>query len=162
MKRSCYTTALISLGFLGCMHGSPEERILAAFSGLSGERLFSGETPPQYLMFRDEASASVFRNLTGDGTYRMAPTGQPLFCPGVPENGNHGYLLGAKVDTVMGDSAFATITRDCTQFVAKCASGQLCASFGGTVEYQTSYLLARIERKWRVIRAVNGAFVTPM
>jgi hypothetical protein len=156
------TTALISLGLVGCLHRSAEDRILAAFSGSNWDGLFSAEATPQFVAFRDDASARVFRNVSRSGAYRIAPTNQPLFCPGVPEKGNHGYLLGARVDTVMGDSAFATVTLMCTRFVSKCASGQFCASWGSTIQYETNYLLARSNGNWKVVRAVSGGVAIPM
>src|SRR4051812_26902502 len=124
MRVSWCTTALVSICLIGCIHRSPEERILAAFSGFRGEWPFaelnvfqdcnqSGfctdiqyhtEKPPEYLSFRDDLSASIFRDLARSGKYQIVGAGQALFCPGLPIDGRHGYVLGVKVDTVMGDS----------------------------------------------------------
>src|SRR6266550_9120703 len=157
MRGLSYKTVLVAFGLIGCFHHSREERVLAAFSGRGGDWLFSGEAAPQYLAFRDDRSERVFSEVMRSGMYRLAPIGGPLFCPGVPENGNHGYLLGARVDTVMGDSAFVSVSRICTQFARKCPSGQACISWGGAIEYSTNYLVARRNGVWKVVKPLSGS-----
>lgn len=156
MRGSSYKTVLVAFGLFGCSHQSLDERILAAFSSHGGDWLFSGESAPQYLAFRDDRSERVFRDVMRSGMYRPAPVGEPLFCPGVAEKGNHGYLMDARVDTVMGDSAFASVLRVCTQFASKCPAGQACVSWGGAVEYSTNYLLARRNGVWKVVKPISG------
>jgi len=90
------------------------------------------------------------------GKYRLAPEDQPLLCPGVAEPGNHGYVFGVTVTEVKGDTAFATLSGDCLQFVPKCPSGEICASMGGVVRHSTNYLLARSKGKWRIVKPLNG------
>lgn len=56
-------TVLVSICLIGCFHRSPDELILAAFSGRGGDWVFSGEAAPQYLVFRDGLSERVFRDV---------------------------------------------------------------------------------------------------
>jgi hypothetical protein len=183
MRVSWHKPALVAVCLAGCVHRSPEERILAAFSGAGGEWPFAEqhvyqdcnvagfctdvqsrtEKPPEYVRFRDDLSAQVFRNITRSGKIRLAGADQGLFCPGLPVKGSHGYVLGAKVDTVMGDSAVATVTKMCTNSPpAECPRGQLCPSWGNVIEYGTTYLLALTNRNWHVIKVISAAAAIPM
>ena len=150
---------ILALGLLlaGCLRRSPEERILAVFSDIDAAKMFAGQAAPDYVGFADATSERVLGNVMRDGRYRIAPSHQPLYCPGVPAEGNHGYLLGARVPTMMGDTAFATITLECAAN-SPCPNGQLCAS-GGALEHQTNYLIIRTNGKWKLERALGGADV---
>jgi hypothetical protein len=152
--------AALALGLLlaGCLWRSPEERMLADFSGIDGASLFAGEAAPEYVRFRDALSERVLGNVTRDGRYRIAPAQQPLYCPGVKANGNHGYLLGVHVDKVMGDSALATLSRACASQPPTCATGENCAfiGVGGPVQYRINYLLLRINNRWKVVKPLGA------
>jgi hypothetical protein len=154
---------LIAVGAMGCLHRSPEERILAAFADYGGQWLQAEKPPPEYLSFRDKVSAWVFRDLMSHGRFRVAPQGQALYCPGVPEKGNHGYDLGARVAGVYGDSAFAAISQTCARFAPKCPTSDPCFSMGGPlIVYETTYLLRLTNGRWKVVKPVSGGAIIPM
>ncbi|HST07998.1 MAG TPA: hypothetical protein VLJ83_07480, partial [Gemmatimonadaceae bacterium] len=114
---------------------------------------------PDYVAFRDALSKRILGNVTRHDRYRIARTQQPLYCPGVSGEGNHGYLLGARVPTIMGDTAFATLTLECAG--VPCAKGQPCV-WGSIVQRQTNYLLVRTNGEWKVEKALSGATVIAM
>ena len=156
MKRSVFV-AVVILALSGCLHRSPEDRILAAFGEASDDWTFFVGPQPQFLRYGDKASARIFGSLTRSGQYRIAPESEPLLCPGVAEPGNHGYALGVRVNSVMGDSAIATISGACSRFVARCPAGETCLSIGDAMKYQTEYLLRRTREGWRVEKALAGS-----
>jgi len=136
--------------------------MLQAFASASGDQLFDRDSQPQYLEFADQRSASLFGHLTRDDRYRIAPREATLFCPGVRREGVHGYSLSAHADTVMGDSAYATLTQDCIGIPRSCPNGEkTCARIGSDVlRTTTTYLLVRKNGKWRVARPVSGGVIT--
>jgi hypothetical protein len=140
---------------IGCLHRSPEEEILAAFSDQTGE-LFDRDAQPQYLRFADEHVASLFKNLIRSGRYRIAPENSSLLCPETRVEGMHGYVLNARLDTVMGDSAIASFIEECVRDPRACPQGQVCTYYG-VVQKQTSYLLRRQNGKWKVEKALGGS-----
>jgi hypothetical protein len=154
MQRLSLTTALIVVALSGCIHRSPNERILAAFSRDGGGPLFLGDPAPEYVGFADPVSARVLGGAVRGGKYRVPPAGQPLYCPGVAGSGNKGYLLGVHVYTVRGDTAFATLAQDCNPSAA-CPRGELCGSMG-TLRRMTDYLLVRRGGKWAIAKVVSG------
>jgi hypothetical protein len=159
MQRLSFTTALAVIALSGCIHRSPRERILAAFSSETTDPGVFGEPAPQYVGFADPVSARVLGDMMRSGKYRLAPQDRPLLCPGVAEPGNHGYVFGVSVRAVKGDTAFATLAGDCLQFVPKCRSGEVCASMGGAVRHSVDYLLARNNGKWRIVKPLVGAVI---
>src|SRR3954470_23693408 len=80
--RTVSLAVLIGFGAAGCLHRSPEERILAAFEDYGGEWFQAEKPAPEYLSFRDKLSAWVFRDVMRNGRFRVAPRGEALFCPG--------------------------------------------------------------------------------
>jgi hypothetical protein len=157
MRRFLYAAALFVIGLSACVHRSPNERVLAAFSGDKSGPLFLGEPAPEYLGYADPVSARVLGAAFRDGEYRTPPPGQPLYCPGAAVSGNKGYVLSVHVNQAMGDTAFATLTEDCAQS-GTCPSGQSCASVG-TVRHMTNYLLVRTNRQWRIVKPVSSTVV---
>src|SRR3954471_3522155 len=155
MKKAC----LIFFVLTGCVHGSPNERILASLAEETARSLFSREAAPEFLRFRDEISASVFRDVARGGHYRMADDAQRLLCVGALDPANHGYVLGVSVDKVMRDSALATVSQTCNQFVPECNAEQICTSAGNSVESQNIYLLAKTRGKWKVVRLVSSSLI---
>jgi hypothetical protein len=153
------TAGLLLFLLSGCVHGSPNERILASLAEETAGSLFSRETAPQFVRFRDEISASVFSDVASGARYRMAPDAQRLLCAGATDPANHGYVLGVSVDKVMRDSALATVSQTCDQFVPECKEAQICTSVGNSVEYQSIYLLAKTRGKWKVVRQVSSAVI---
>lgn len=140
---------------LGCVHRSAEEAILFAFADQSANLIFDRDAQPQYLRFDDPLTASVFKNLTRSGRYRVAPEASSLLCPGVPDQGMHGYVLGARVDTAMGDSAFAHLSMTCLGDLRTCPSGAVCWG-SQAIRITTTYLLVRRNGQWKVVKAISG------
>jgi hypothetical protein len=160
--RQLLSTALVVIGLSGCLHRSPDERVLGAFSTESGDPQVFGEPAPRYLRFADPVSARVFAGMMRSGKYLVAPEDQPLFCPGVAERGNHGYVFSVHVTAVKGDSAFATLAGDCLRSVRSCPNGAVCVGMGGVVRHSTDYLLARTHGKWRIVKPLVGAVIIGM
>lgn len=157
-SRSLKTRALLLvLCVPACIHRAPEDRILSAFSG-TPSWAFPSDMSPEFVAFRDERSARVFKDLTRDGKYRLSPKHEMLLCPGVAAAGNHGYVLGARVDKVMGGTAVATVSQACRRFVPDCAAGQSCVSIGDVIEFDSQYLLQKTNSGWRVVKPL-GHFV---
>jgi hypothetical protein len=147
---------------IGCAHRSPEELILRAFSDQTGDQLFDQNAQPQYLRFADEHAAFLFKNLMRSGRYRLASENSSLLCPETPGEGMHGYLLDARVDTVMGDSAIGRLIEDCIRDPRACPQGQACLGHTGVVRMETSYLLVRTKGKWKVQKPLSGSYLIPM
>jgi hypothetical protein len=145
--------ALLVLCIPGCVHRRAEDRILSAFSG-TGPWYFPDSVAPEFVAFRDERSARVFKNLTRAGKYRIAPKDEPLLCPGVPGPGKHGFVLGARVDQAGRETAVATVSEMCRRFVPSRDAGAPWLT-GDTMEYDSQYLLQKINGNWRVIKGVN-------
>jgi hypothetical protein len=150
-------TLLLVLCVSGCIHRAPEDRILSAFSGTPSWS-FPSDASPEFLAFRDERSARIFKDLTRDGKYRLSPTHEMLLCPGAAAAGNHGYVLGARLDQVRGETAVATVSQACRRFVPDCGAGQQCISIGDVIEFDSQYLLQKTSRGWRVVKPL-GHFV---
>ena len=147
------------MGVAGCLHRSPEERILTAFSNDGSEPFFFPEGQPQYLLFADERTARVLWRIKRDGHYAMAPEHSKLFCPKAKVAGLHGYLISASVDTVMGDSAIASLNLDCAQAPPPCPDAkQSCVIWSaGMIRMSTNYLLVRRAGKWKVEKPISGS-----
>ncbi|MFL5463564.1 MAG: hypothetical protein ACJ78K_01255 [Gemmatimonadaceae bacterium] len=153
--------AVLLLCVWGCVHRSPEEPILRALADHARLSRFPGESTPQNVRFRDDLTARIFRDLVRSGVYRIVPKGQPLFCPGVLDTPNHGYLLGVGVIAVSGDSAVATVSQMCTAFSATCAIGHNCGFMGNAIDYETQYLLRKVNKRWKVVRPLGTAVAIP-
>ncbi|PYO49646.1 MAG: hypothetical protein DMD72_04380 [Gemmatimonadetes bacterium] len=146
---------IASAAIIGCYH-YPHEALLLALSRDAGPNLF--ENPqPKYLGFADQRTAFIFERLTHDGRYQPAPEETSLICPGVAANGMHGYMLHVSVDSVMGDSAIATLTQTCSRERACPTAAETCATiYSGSVVSTTSYLLVRKYGAWNVAKPLGG------
>jgi hypothetical protein len=156
MRVSKYLVPLFLIGVVGCLHRSVEDRVLAAFSR-EGPQILAGDSVPQYVRFRDDRSARVFSGLARNGI-QVAPEGSVMLCPGVPQNGLHGYAIEARVDEITGETAFGTLTSWCSWAIQKCPQGQVCVSMGGnSIQYSTKYLVSRRSGEWKVVRPLFGS-----
>jgi hypothetical protein len=134
----------VSAVVIGCIHRDPRASVLAPLGESVGYGVFGDSVQPQYIGFSDELTESVFKNLARSGRYQIAPRGSGLLCPSNPFPGQHGYLLGAHVNTLMGDSALATVSWNCRRP-------------DRSMEQAVVYLLRRRNGKWQVERAIGGA-----
>jgi len=152
---------VVGMGILGCYH-YPDEAMLLALANQAEESFF--ENPqPKYLGFADQRSAFVLAPLINGGRYQAAPAETSLLCPGVAANGMHGYMLRVGVDTVMGDSAVATLYQTCTRDPQRCPdSAATCfGAASGTVVTTASYLLRRGEGRWTVVKPLRASTRMP-
>jgi len=152
---------IASAAIIGCYH-YPNEAMLLALAHDAGPNLFDNPQP-KYLGFADQRTAFIFEGLTRDGRYQPAPEETSLICPGVPANGMHGYMLHVSVDSVMGDSAVATLTQTCSRERACPTAAETCASiYSGSVVSTTSYLLVRKFGAWSVAKPLSGGVMNPL
>ena len=140
---------LVLLGVaIGCFH-YPHEALLMGLADQPGETFFA-DPRPQYIGFADGRTELVFKRLVEKGGYVVALDGSTLICPGLPAEGMHGYLLRFDVDSVMGDSAIATLVQSCVREPRKCAPGSdTCTTLNSGVRVTTTnYLLVRRSGTW--------------
>ena len=81
-----------------------------------------------------------------------------ISCPNVDGEAVRRSLIGAKVDTVFGDTAFADVFYDCASTPQTCPAG-LPSCFNassGVVRVSTNYLLVRRGGRWKVERPISG------
>ena len=127
--------------FTGCHPNSPAT-VLAPL----GRDLFQEPTNqasgPQYLSFADKLTATVFKRLRHDARYKIVPAGTPFTCPSRAGVGAQGYALSARVISVKGNSAIASIRCMCE-----------------TLAYEVDYLLVRDAGEWKVDKRLSGAVI---
>ena len=140
---------------VGCYH-YPEESMLLSLRDRSGQIYFSNPQP-KYIGFSDNRTEFVFKPIAERGDYELAPEGSTLICPDSPAEGMHGYMLRLDVDSVMGDSAIATLVRSCVRDPRQCPVGSdSCVALGASATVTTtSYLLVRRDDKWAVEKPLN-------
>ena len=139
----------------GCFH-YPHEALLLSLRDQPGQTYFSSPQP-KYLGFSDDRTEFVFKPIAERGDYEIAPDGSTLICPGVPADGMHGYMLRLDVDSVMGDSAIATLVQTCVRDPRQCPVGSdSCVALGSSATVTTkNYLLVKKEDKWAVEKPLN-------
>lgn len=114
MKGRTWSIAGIALfAIVGCVHRSPEAAILAAFGPLPNS-MGSDDATPVYVVFADEKSARVFKQLGKQPGVVLAPPGTPATCGTMtPRSSSSAYVFRASVGYVHGDSAIASLARTC-------------------------------------------------
>jgi|GEM_PF-4205385 hypothetical protein len=173
--------SLLLFALTGCLHRSPDAAVLAPLVAyLTQEPLSTFQNcnvagdctdvpplmpqhadqsnQPEYIVFADQLTATVFESLKRNANYRITPMGTRLVCPSNPAPGPHCYLLGARVIKLMGDSAIATIERTYRRF----NSGPDEVVLGGTIVYSDNFLLVRRSGKWRVEKRLDGSVTIPL
>src|SRR4051812_28586766 len=152
---------LFLLPLIGCYYRSPDTEILRAFRGyLSG----GNGSQTTYVAFEDSVTAAVFRTLVQSGRVQIAPKGSHLYCPEDPTEGMHGYLVGARVDAVIGkkaDQAVATLSRTCRMVVANTLGCPSCADSTENLTFLSEYLLVKTYLQWEVKEALSGTLQRP-
>jgi len=134
---------LLMLMLIGCPVRSREEAVLAPIGVQFAQGTYDEGNQPLYLLLADPLTASVLRDVTWKGRYRIAPSGSPLFCPLTPGEGLHGYQLSLRIDTLMGDSAIASVRRFCTKSNRVISTGE-------------HILLVRQRTNWTIGRVLDG------
>jgi hypothetical protein len=134
--------SLLLFALTGCLHRSPDAAILAPLAAHLAREPSEQSKEPEYLIFADQLTATVFKSLRRDARYKIVPSSTQLVCPSKAAVGLQGYALRASVSQVMGDSAVATVERICR-------SGQLIIT-------GENYLLIRRGGKWRMDTIISG------
>jgi len=140
---------------IGCYH-YPEESLLLSLRNQPGQLYFSNPQP-KYIAFSDNRTDFIFRPIVERGDYTIAPDGSTLVCPEVPAEGMHGYMIRLDVDSVMGDSAIATLVKSCVRDPRKCpVESDSCVALGASATVTTaSYLLVKRDYGWSVEKPLN-------
>jgi hypothetical protein len=143
--------SLLLLALTGCLDSSPDAAVLAPLVPYLTQEPPDQSNQPEYIVFADQLTATVFKSLKRNAHYRIIPMGTRFVCPSNPPPGPHCYELGARVIKLMGDSAIATIER------TYAANGPREAVWGGIIRYSDNFLLLRRGGKWRVEKPINGS-----
>jgi hypothetical protein len=150
--------SLLLLALTGCLHRSPDAAVLAPLVVYLTQEPPGQSNQPEYVVFADQLTATVFESLKRNAHYRITPMGTRLVCPSNPAPRPHCYALAARVIKLMGDSAIASIERTYRTF----NSGPRQAVWGGTMVYSDNFLLLRRSGKWRVEKRLDGSVIMPM
>jgi hypothetical protein len=134
---------LLLFTLAGCVHSSPDAADLAPLAAHLTHEVFDQSNQPDYLVFADQFTASVFRSLRRDARYRIVPPSTGLVCSSKAAEGQQGYLLRARVNQVKGDTAIVTTER-------------MCSGLGGTISTGENYLLVRRSGRWRIETIISG------
>jgi hypothetical protein len=136
--------ALILFTLAGCIHNSPPDAVdLAPLAAYMTHEASDQSNQPLVLTFADQFTASIFRSLRRDARYRIDDEVTRLVCPANAAEVPQGYLLRARVNQVMGDTAIVTTER-------------MCGASGGSITIGKRYLLVRRSRKWKVETIISG------
>jgi hypothetical protein len=159
--------SLLLLALTGCLHRSPDAAVLAPLVAYLTQEPQSGfqdcnvrsfctdvqplmpqhvdqSNGPEYVMFADQLTATVFQSLKRNAHYKVIPMGTRLVCPSNPAPEPDCYSLRARVIKLMGDSAIATIERTYWRF---------------PIVYDDNFLLLRRGGKWRVEKRMVGSVI---
>ncbi len=104
--------SLLLFALTGCLHSSPDAAVLAPLVPYFTEEHNNQSNQPEYIVFADQLTATVFESLKRNAHYRITPMGTRPICPSNPPLAPICYSLGARVFMLMGDSAIATIERN--------------------------------------------------
>jgi hypothetical protein len=141
--------SLLFLTLASCSHNSPDAAVLAPLAAQFAQEPVDQSKQPEYLIFGDDLTAGVFKSLRRDPRYRVLPTGKPFVCPSDGTPCPKPYQLRARVNSIMGDSAIATIERTHADGVEP-------------IVYREQILLLRRNGTWKVERVLGYSAVMPM
>ncbi len=136
--------SLLLFTLAGCFHTSPDAAVLAPLVAHLTEEPFGQSNQPEYLVFADELSATVFKSLSQDTRYRIVLRGKPFVCPSDIAQCRRSELR-VRVEELMGDSAIATMERIYSN------------PDGHPTAYREQILLVRRNRKWRIGKVLGGS-----
>ena len=89
--------SLVLFTLTGCVHRSPDAAVLAPLVAYLIQEPVDQSKQPEYLVFGDELTASLFKSLSQDSRYRVLPTGKPFVCPSDRAECPHPYQLSVGV-----------------------------------------------------------------
>jgi hypothetical protein len=136
--------ALLLFTLAGCIHNLPPDAAdLAPLAAYITHESYDQSNQPLVLSFYDEFTSTVFRSLRRDARYKFDTAVTRLVCPSKAAEVPQGYLLRARVNKVMGDSAIATTER-------------MCGAAGGSITFGENYLLVRRRGIWRIQTIISG------
>ena len=138
---------LLTLG--GCLHASTDAAVLAPLASEMTRGFPDQGDQPKYLIFGDQLTATVFKNLKRDRRYRIVSTDTRLVCPSKAAEGIQGYVLRVRVDKLMSDSAVATMER-------------ICSVSHQTISTGEHILLVRRGGKWKIDKVIDGFTMVAM
>lgn len=113
--------------------------VLAPFAPAYARGFPDDSIQPEYIAFSDRLTANVLKSVRRNSSYRIVPAGTQLLCPSNRAPGIHGYRLGARVISILGDSAIAVTDRRCENLLI----GE-------------NYLLRRRNGTWLIDKVLNG------
>jgi hypothetical protein len=142
---------LLLLISTGCIHRSSEETVLAPIVAHFTQHPVSQSKQREYVIFADELTARVFESLRRDPRYRIVPTGKAFVCPPTESPCPPPYELSARVDTIMGDTAIASLVRT-----------EASRSGSHATQYGEQILLLRRNGRWEVEKSLGYSAVIPM
>ena len=74
--------SLLLFALTGCLHRSPDAAVLAPIVPYLTQEPSDQSNGPEYVMFADQLTATVFESLKRNAHYRIGPMGTRLVCPG--------------------------------------------------------------------------------
>jgi hypothetical protein len=140
--------SLLFFTLAGCFHSSPDAAVLAPVVVQFTQEPVDQAKQPEYLVFGDELTASVFKGLRRDPRYRVVPSGKPFVCPSDGTPCPKPYELTARVHSIVGDTAIATIER---------AHGD-----GQHIIDSEQILLVRRNGRWKIEKILGHTSTVPM
>jgi hypothetical protein len=81
MRMNRSTVSLLLSTLTACFHSSPDVAVLAPLVAQLREEPFDQSNQPEYLVFADELTATVFQSLRRDPRYRIVARGKLFVCP---------------------------------------------------------------------------------
>jgi hypothetical protein len=141
--------SLLCFTLASCFHSSPDAAVLAPVVAQFTQEPVDQAKQPEYLVFGDELTARVFKGLRRDPRYRVVPSGKPFVCPADGSPCPKPYQLSARVNSIVGDTAIATIER-------------AHADGGQRIIYAEHILLVRRNGRWTVEKVLARSATVPM
>ena len=142
------TASLLVLSLAGCVHRSPDEAVLTPLVAQFTQEPVDQSKQPEYLTFGDDLTASVFKSLRQNPRYRVLPSGKPFVCPSGAATCPKPYQLTARVHSIVGDTAIATIEH--------------AHADGQHIIDSEQILLVRRNGRWKIEKILGYTSTVPM
>jgi hypothetical protein len=146
LRDNRFRLLLIFVAITGCLRSSRDMAVLAPLAPAYTHGFPGDSIQPEYIAFSDRLTASVLKSVRRNSSYRIVPAGTSLLCPSNRAPGMHGYALGVRVVSILGDSGIAVTDRRCENILI----GE-------------NHLLRRRGGAWLIDKVLNGfRVITPM